>query len=200
MNRNRKIVMISPPAIALANQIRKTIPPFGLLTVGATVEERGYDVTIDGKFQLSPQYMVIGELASGLVNIPLDRLVAEINAVTEMLDSRNTKWQKIALGMGWRTWGVNAKNEEHDLIKIAGKEKRKKEGIEKAKKTRAENNRKKKEAKERARKKEEIRRASLSYEERMREDRINDSLMDIEINKKIDEAFKKLDKLYGTDF
>jgi|TARA_B110000211_G_C14059239_1_gene544772 anaerobic magnesium-protoporphyrin IX monomethyl ester cyclase len=43
MNRNRKIVMISPPAIALANQIRKTIPPFGLLTVGATVEERGYD-------------------------------------------------------------------------------------------------------------------------------------------------------------
>ena len=164
------------------------------------IEERGYDVTIDGKFQLSSQYMVIGELASGLVNIPLDRLVAEINAVTEMLDSRNTKWQRIALGMGWRTWGVNAKNEEHDLIKIAGKEKRKKEGIEKAKKTRAENNKKKKEAKERARKAEEIRRASLSYEERMREDRINDSLMDIEINKKIDEAFKKLDKLYGTDF
>ena len=43
MNRNKKIVMVSPPAIALENQIRKTIPPFGLLTVGATVEERGYD-------------------------------------------------------------------------------------------------------------------------------------------------------------
>ena len=43
MNRNKKIAMVSPPAIALENQIRKTIPPFGLLTVGATVEERGYD-------------------------------------------------------------------------------------------------------------------------------------------------------------
>ena len=44
MNRSsKKIVMISPPAIALKTQIRKTIPPFGLLTVGATVEERGYN-------------------------------------------------------------------------------------------------------------------------------------------------------------
>ena len=43
INRNKKIVMISPPAIALKNQIRKAIPPFGLLTVGATVEERGYE-------------------------------------------------------------------------------------------------------------------------------------------------------------
>ncbi len=40
---SKKIVMISPPALALKTQIRKTIPPFGLLTVGATVEERGYD-------------------------------------------------------------------------------------------------------------------------------------------------------------
>jgi len=44
MNRSsKKIVMISPPAIALKTQIRKTIPPFGLLTVGANVEKRGYD-------------------------------------------------------------------------------------------------------------------------------------------------------------
>ena len=43
MNRNKKIVLVSPPAIALKDQIRKTIPPFGLLTIAATVEERGYD-------------------------------------------------------------------------------------------------------------------------------------------------------------
>ena len=40
----KKIVMVAPRAIALETQIRKTIPPFGLLTVGATIEERGYDL------------------------------------------------------------------------------------------------------------------------------------------------------------
>ena len=164
------------------------------------IAERGYDVTINGRFQLSPSYDVAGQLASGLLNIPMDRLVAEINAVTEMLDSRNTIYQKLALGMGWRTWDVNAKIEEHDLIKAEGKERRKKEGIEKAKKTRAETNRKKKAAKKKEKEIEERRRASLSYEEREREDRLKDSLQNVKINKQIEEAFKKLDSLYGTDF
>ena len=57
-------------------------------------------------------------------------------------DSRNTTWQRLALAMGWKTWDVSAKNEEHDLIKTKAKAVRKKEGIEKAKKTRNENNKK----------------------------------------------------------
>ena len=59
-----------------------------------------------------------------------------------MLDKRNTQYQRIALALGWRTWDVNAKNEEFDLIKDAAKERRKIEGIEKAKRTREENKRK----------------------------------------------------------
>jgi hypothetical protein len=31
-------------------------------------------------------------------------------------------WQRIALGLGWRTWDVGTKNEEEDLIKIINKE------------------------------------------------------------------------------
>ena len=59
-----------------------------------------------------------------------------------MLDARNSVFQRIALGAGWRTWNVGAKNEEFDLIKAEGKAVRAKEGKEKAKKTRAKNKRK----------------------------------------------------------
>ena len=103
------------------------------------IAERGFDVTIDGKFQLSPAYDMVGELSSALLNLPLDRAVDEVNAITEALDSRNTSWQRLALAMGWRQWDVNARVEEHDLIKTTAKERRKEEGKVKAKKTRREN-------------------------------------------------------------
>ena len=32
--------------------------------------------------------------------------------------------QRIALGLGWRTWDVGVDNEEHDLIKLQSKENR----------------------------------------------------------------------------
>ena len=48
-------------------------------------------------------------------------------------------WQRIALGFGWKTWDVGAKDEEGEAIKEAAKDKRKKAGVEKAKKTRAAN-------------------------------------------------------------
>ena len=101
------------------------------------IKERGWDVTIDGRFNLSPSYRVLGSFTEGATNLPLDRMVSEVNAITEALDSRNTTWQRLALAMGWKTWDVSAKNEEHDLIKTKAKAVRKKEGIEKSKKTRA---------------------------------------------------------------
>ncbi len=101
--------------------------------------ERGFDVTIDGRFQLSPAYDMVGELSSAVFNLPLDRAVDEVNAITEALDSRNTSYQRLALAAGWRQWDVNARVEEHDLIKTTAKERRKVEGKEKAKKTRREN-------------------------------------------------------------
>ena len=73
----------------------------------------------------------------------LDRAIMEAQAISEAADARNTAFQRLALGLGWRTWDVNAKNEEFDLIKTEAKARRKEEGKEKAKKTRAENTRKK---------------------------------------------------------
>ncbi len=100
---------------------------------------RGFSITADGRLVLSPAYSIIGSLASGVANIPLDRVVDIINSYSEALDSRNTAWQRIALALGWKTWDVGAKNEEHDLIKIEAKKQRKEEGKAKAKETRIKN-------------------------------------------------------------
>jgi|TARA_Y100000289_G_scaffold66143_1_gene81667 hypothetical protein len=105
------------------------------------IEKHPWDVTIDGRFNPSPSYDIIGSLSSALLNLPLDRVMIELKGIAEMLDERNTAMQRLALGLGWRTWGVNAKNEEFDLIKAEAKEKRRLEGIEKAKRTREENKR-----------------------------------------------------------
>ena len=89
------------------------------------IEARGWDVTIDGKFNLSPKWNAAGNLVEGLTNIPMARTVDEINSITEALDSRNTAWQRIALALGWKTWNVGAKNEENDLLKFTIKEENK---------------------------------------------------------------------------
>jgi hypothetical protein len=102
------------------------------------IAKHPWDVTMDGKFNLSPTYSIIGNVASATLNVPLDRAIMEAQAISEALDTRNTEFQRLALALGWRTWDVNAKNEEFDLIKIEAKAVRKKEGIEKAKKTRRE--------------------------------------------------------------
>jgi len=160
------------------------------------IAERGFDVTIDGKFNLSPKYEVVGQLSSGIFNLPLDRITAEINALAEALDSRNTKWQRLFLGIGYRTWDVQAKNEESDRIKAAGKIKRKKEGIEKAKETRKINKEKKNAEKKEKKRLEEIRRAALTAKQRVQEDKTKDSLYNLKLEQQIEKALLKLDKLY----
>ena len=91
---------------------------------------------LDNTLNLSPSYQVIGNLTSAFFNLPLDRVIAETNAMAEMLDDRNTSYQRIALALGWRTWDVNAKNETHDLIKLRAKAIRQEESKRKAKETR----------------------------------------------------------------
>ena len=82
------------------------------------IEARGLSVMEDGRFNLSPKYDVYGDLLSATLNIPLDRAIAEINIATEALDERNSTWQRVALALGWRTWGLNVKDEEDDKFNI----------------------------------------------------------------------------------
>jgi len=87
------------------------------------IEKHPWSVTIDGRFNPSATYSIIANVASAGLNVPLDRALAEAQGVAEMLDARNSVFQRIALGLGWRTWNVGAKNEEFDLIKAEGKTK-----------------------------------------------------------------------------
>ena len=103
------------------------------------IAERGFDVTLDGKFNLSPSYNVLGAVVEGATNLPLERVTLELQSLTEAMDTRNTIMQRIALGLGWKSWDVGAENEEHDLIKLKAKTERKEQGKIKAKKTRARN-------------------------------------------------------------
>jgi hypothetical protein len=101
------------------------------------ISERGFDVTIDGKFNLSPAWNAAGNLVEGAINIPLARVVDEVNSITEALDSRNTVYQRIALALGWKSWAVGAKNEENDLIKVVSKYRKKLDNKEKRRKEKA---------------------------------------------------------------
>ena len=100
------------------------------------IAERGWEITKDGKLNLSPNYQIAGNIVVATTNVPLDRVVEKVNNVSEALDSRNTKLQRTALMLGWKAWELNVKNEENEAIKAKAKEVRKKEGIKKAIETR----------------------------------------------------------------
>lgn len=116
-------VNLSPPIGSKVKKIYSAIK--GEQYEKDVMAERKFDVTANGRLNLSPTYRVLGTLASGVLNLPLDRMYSEIQSIAEMLDERNTIYQRLALALGFRSWDVNAKNEEDDLIKLEAKEKRK---------------------------------------------------------------------------
>jgi len=111
------------------------------------LKERAFGMLQDGRPNFGPGWSIAGNIVSGTLNIPLDRVVDEFNAIGEAMDERNTVYQRVALSLGWKTWDVGAIDEEAEEIKAEAKRIRKEEGIKKAKKTREEN-KKKKEAEE----------------------------------------------------
>jgi len=105
------------------------------------IEERGWEITRDGRLNLSPSYNVLGSTAEALLNVPLERAIAEVDALVEMTDQRNSSLERIALALGWRTWDIGVPNEEEDQIKIEVKERKKQERKDKLKKEREEKKR-----------------------------------------------------------
>ena len=103
------------------------------------LQARPFGIVADGRVNLGPGYRIVGNIAAATVNFPLDRVVDEVTSLSEALDNRNTEWQRLALAVGWKSWAVGAKNEEHDLLKAEGKVRRKAEGKVQAAETRAAN-------------------------------------------------------------
>lgn len=110
-----ELANISPP---IGSKLRKVYSAIQTKRFNqAVIDEMGYDLTRGGKLNPSPNYEIIANVASAAGNLPLDRLLSEVKSITEAFDSRNTSYQRIALALGWRTWDVNVRNEEQDLIK-----------------------------------------------------------------------------------
>ena len=144
-DQTKTIIELANLSPAIGSKLRKVYS--GIQTAQFdkdVIAKHPWSVTIDGRFNPSSTYTIIANLSSATFNLPLDRALTEARGVAEMLDARNSVFQRIALGAGWRVWNVGAKNEEFDLIKAEGKVVRKKEGKEKAKKTRAKNKEKEK--------------------------------------------------------
>jgi hypothetical protein len=133
---------ISPPINSKLRKIYSAIQTYKFEK--DQLEVRPFDVATDGRPDFGPGWSIGGSLVSGTLNVPLDRVIDELNSIGEAMDARNSAWQRIALALGWKTWDVGAIDEEGDAIKAAGKEKRKKEGVEKAKETRRKNKENKK--------------------------------------------------------
>ena len=126
-----ELANISPP---IGSKLRKVYSAIQTKRFNqAVIDEMGYDLTTFGKFNPSPNYEIIANIASAAGNLPLDRLLSEIKSINEAFDSRNTSYQRIALALGWRTWDVNVRNEEQDLIKSAARASKKRASAQRAK-------------------------------------------------------------------
>jgi hypothetical protein len=100
------------------------------------IAKRGMDFTLEGKLNLSPSYDIAGKVVASTTNFPLDRLVDKVNNVSEVLDSRNKTWQRVALALGWKAFDVGTINEGEDLIRAEAKAEKKEESAFKAAKDR----------------------------------------------------------------
>jgi len=126
---------ISPPIGSKARKVHSAIQTRKFEK--DEIEARGWGVVADGRLDLGPNWSILGKVLSAAASVPLDRVVDELTSVSEAFDARNKAWQRIALGLGWKTWDVGAIEENAEAIKEAAKKERKEAGTKKAKETRA---------------------------------------------------------------
>jgi len=114
---------ISPPIGSKVRKLNQAMKGYNYNR--ATIAKRGFEVTYNGKPNLSPAWLAAGQATSAVTNFPLDRMYDETNSVIEAFDSRNTALQRTALALGWKDWTVGATNEENDLIRSTAKKEKK---------------------------------------------------------------------------
>ena len=82
----------------------------------------------------------MGAELQAFTNIPMSKAITLIRNMQGTLQERHATWQRVAMAMGWPYYQFNVElYPEHEEIKTEAKEKRKQEGIEKAKITREKN-------------------------------------------------------------
>ena len=81
----------------------------------------------------NPIYEGVADLVSFGTNVPVDRVLQNINNVRHAIDKQNAAWQRIATLLGWPSWYVDIPKREVDKAKKELKEKKAREKKFKAK-------------------------------------------------------------------
>ena len=93
-----------------------------------TKARKAYDATQTWKFQKkeimekgfgldNPAYEMVAGLTTAGTNIPVDRVIRDVNNAKAVLDNNNEAWQRIAIALGWNTWNVGVEDEKTDKKK-----------------------------------------------------------------------------------
>ena len=115
---------ISPPIGSKARKIYSATQTYKFNR--DAVKEMGFDID-------NPAYDAVASVVSGTTNVPLDRVLANIDNVRNALDKRNEAWQRMASLMGWNSWDLNIPDREVDKVKRELKQKKAREKKFKAK-------------------------------------------------------------------
>jgi hypothetical protein len=86
-----------------------------------------------------PLYRVGAKVIEAGTNVPLDRVMNKISNFSQIKEDEFKTWQRIMLALGWSTWSLGLKNQEHELIKVNARDARDKERYKKAAATRKKN-------------------------------------------------------------
>ena len=98
------------------------------------MKEMGLDID-------NPAFEAISNLVSGTTNVPLDRVLQNVNNVRNALDKRNEAWQRLAMLMGYPSWQVDVPKRE---VEAAREEVKRKKAEEKKRKKEEEKRKKQK--------------------------------------------------------
>ena len=123
---------VSPP---IGSKARKIYSGFQTHKFNKNVmKEMGLDID-------NPAFEAISNLVSGTTNVPLDRVLQNVNNVRNALDKRNEAWQRLAMLMGYPSWQVDVPKRE---VEAAREEVKRKKAEEKKRKKEEEKRKKQK--------------------------------------------------------
>ena len=99
---------ISPPIGSKARKVYSATQTYKFNR--DAIKQMGFDIN-------NPAYEAVGNVVSGTTNVPLDRVVSNINNIRGAMDKNNAAWQRIAMLLGWNRWDVNVPQRELEKVK-----------------------------------------------------------------------------------
>ena len=106
---------ISPPIGSKARKVYSATQSYKFNR--DAIKEMGFDID-------NPAYESVANLVSGTTNVPLDRVISNINNLRAAMDKNNAAWQRLATLMGWNTWSVDIPKRELERVKAEIKKKK----------------------------------------------------------------------------